>query len=88
MRTALCRRSVRNQLKQIGLQSEVHKVLLQFQQAGQPLTAETALDVLKGKGVLDQLVRTIQPTATSQPPVQSVIQSTSHGLEEPTELPK
>lgn len=79
---------MRNQLKQLGLPGEVHKVLLQFQQAGQPLTADTALDVLKGNGVIDQLVRTIKPSEQASAIQASAIQATSHGLETPEELPK
>ena len=38
---------MRHQLKQVGLQGELHKLLLEYSQAGQQISAEEALDVLK-----------------------------------------
>lgn len=52
LRRAARRRSVRAQLKDLGLAQEVHGLLLEMQQANQRLSADDALDVLQASTVL------------------------------------
>lgn len=44
------RRALRHQLQQVGLQGELHKLLLEYSRVGQALTADDALDVLQVRG--------------------------------------
>lgn len=45
------RRAVRHQLQQVGLQGELHKLLLEHSRVGQAITVDEALDVLQVRGV-------------------------------------
>ncbi|KAG2497285.1 hypothetical protein HYH03_004868 [Edaphochlamys debaryana] len=83
-KVASLKAAVRQQLQQAGVHSVLHNLLLEYQQTGEVVTPEDALDVLKGRGVIDQLVRTVRPP---QPAVESLTQISNVGPLKPSELP-
>ncbi|KAG2443237.1 hypothetical protein HYH02_009310 [Chlamydomonas schloesseri] len=78
------RRGVRQQLQQAGVQNVLHSLLLEYQKTGEMVTPEDALDVLQGRGVIDQLVRSVRPP---QPALESLAHISNVGLMKPAELP-
>ncbi|GLC75661.1 Centrosomal protein of 76 kDa [Pleodorina starrii] len=78
------RKAVRQQLQQAGVQGVLHQLLLEYQRTGEAVTPEDALDVLQGRGVIDQLVRTVRPPQTA---VEALTQVSNVGPVKPAELP-
>ncbi|GLI65761.1 hypothetical protein VaNZ11_009376 [Volvox africanus] len=78
------RKAVNQQLQKAGVQGVLHQLLLEYQRTGERVTPEDVLDVLQGRGVIDELVRSVQPP---QPAVEALVQVLNVGPSKPAELP-